>query len=182
MGLALVLAWYWFWVSALWCGGLPPLQADCIINRCPGSMLAFTTIYSALLVCPEHRRVRINSFSVHHLGNTHRNKKAPCTLTPSLSTEETLRLQLNVQGVVGNPTLLLWLTRRDAMPSVRSSKTPILLLTPLIIIRSEPGALPWLCNCGVCVRLEALRGCVACILKTRKPISVMFQSIARLTN
>ena len=46
-------------------------------------------------------------------------------LIPSLSTEEP---RLSVQSMVGNPTLLLWLSRRDAIPSVRSSRAPMLLL------------------------------------------------------
>ena len=49
-------------------------------------------------------------------------------LTPSLSTMERLRPRLNVQSVVGNHTLLLWLRRRGVAPSARSSRAPLLLL------------------------------------------------------
>ena len=49
-------------------------------------------------------------------------------LTPSLSTMERLRPRLNVQSVVGNRALLLWLRRRGVTPSVRSSRAPLLLL------------------------------------------------------
>ena len=56
-----------------------------------------------------------------------------------------------MQSVVGNPTLLLWLRRRDVNPLVRSSRAPVLLvpLYPLnqatsMIVR-EPSAVLWLC-------------------------------------
>ena len=49
-------------------------------------------------------------------------------LTPLLSTMERLRPQLNVQSVVGNRALLLWLRRMGVTPSARSSRAPYLLL------------------------------------------------------
>ena len=49
-------------------------------------------------------------------------------LTPSLSTMERLRPRLNVQSVVGNRALLLWLRSRGVTPSARSSGAPLLLL------------------------------------------------------
>ena len=73
------------------------------------------------------------SFSVHCPRNIHRNKKNPGTLIcwhhRSLQSER-LRPWLNVQSMVGNPTLLLWLRRRGVTPSVKSSRAPMLLLTP----------------------------------------------------
>ena len=72
-------------------------------------------------------------------------------LTPSFSTQERLQPRLNVQSVVGNPTLLLWLRRRDVNPSVRSSRAPMLPLPPYPLneatstIVHEPSTVLLLC-------------------------------------
>ena len=61
--------------------------------------------------------------------------------------------QLNVQSVVGNPTLLLWSRRRGVAPSVRSIEALMLLLSHYF------SAVLWLCVCVLvctCVSYDKL--------------------------
>ena len=72
--------------------------------------------------CPLRSRVRVISFGVHCLGEKTTEQKGSAhvaQLTPTLSARGRLLLQLNMQSVAGNPTLLLGLRRRDAIPSFK---------------------------------------------------------------
>ena len=95
-----------------------------------------------------------------------------------------------MQRVVGNPTLLLWLRRRDVNPSLRSSRAPMLLLPPYPINQAtamnvrEPSAV-------LCARkCISVYGCVSqhyvvvlCAHQQQtRPIFTMFGFIERFTN
>ena len=80
-----------------------------------------------------------------------------------------------MQSLVGNPTLLLRLKRRDVNASVRSSRGPMLLLPPYplnqatsMIVR-EPSAVVWLC--------VSVHGCIGgqkCNLCAKKIVKSCF--------